>query len=142
MRFWDSSAIVPLVMPETRSAALVDLVRADPVMVLWWATPIECQSAVFRRHRDGHVGRDQVGAFLERMRWTIHAAVEVIPTEEVRAKAARLLGVHALRAADALQLAAALVWCEEQPAGETFVSLDDRIREAARREGFTLMPDR
>jgi hypothetical protein len=39
-----------------------------------------------------------------------------------------------------LQLAAALVWCEEQPHGEAFVTLDDRLREAATREGFSVHP--
>jgi hypothetical protein len=60
--------------------------------------------------------------------------------ESVRARASRLLTAHRLRAAHALQLGAALVWCEEQPAGETFVCLDRRLRAAARREGFTLFP--
>jgi hypothetical protein len=48
--------------------------------------------------------------------------------------------MHPLRAADALQLAAALIWVEEQPHGESFVSLDPRLRDSAAREGFTLVP--
>jgi hypothetical protein len=51
------------------------------------------------------------------------------------------VGAHPLRAADALQLGAALVWCEEQSHGEVFVCLDARLREAARREGFSLAPE-
>jgi predicted nucleic acid-binding protein len=65
----------------------------------------------------------------------------VSPTDEVRRRAARLVAVHPLRAADALQLAAALLWCEEQPHNEVFVSLDGRLRDAARNEGFDVRPE-
>ena len=40
---------------------------------------------------------------------------EVLPAEAVREQAARLLRLHPLRAADALQLAAALVWADSPP---------------------------
>ena len=74
------------------------------------------------------------------MRAFVEHADSVSPTDDVRRRAARLLAGHPLRAADALQLAAALIWCEEQPHEETFVSLDERLRNAARREGFALAP--
>ena len=76
----------------------------------------------------------------ERLRALVELVDAVSPTDDVRRRAARLAGVHPLRAADALQLAAALVWCEEQPHGETVVSLDSRLREAARSEGFEILP--
>jgi uncharacterized protein len=57
----------------------------------------------------------------------------------VKARAKRLLGVHSLRAADALQLAAALTPVYDDPLGHSFVCLDARLSEA-RREGFTLFP--
>jgi len=60
--------------------------------------------------------------------------------DDVRARAQRLLAVHRLRAADSLQLAAALVWCRERPIGVGFVCLDDRLCGAAVREGFTMEP--
>lgn len=62
------------------------------------------------------------------------------PTNKLRSLAGRLLAVHPLRAADALQLAAALRWCEDEPGGKAFVCLDDRLRAAARREGFSPIP--
>jgi hypothetical protein len=71
----------------------------------------------------------------------VEAADIVAPTPRVRDRAGRVLGAHPLRAADALQLAAALVWCDDAPQGETFVCLDDRLRQAAAREGFTLSPE-
>lgn len=81
-----------------------------------------------------------MSAATERLRQLVQHADTIAPTDELRRRAARLLAFHPLRAADALQLAAALVWCEEQPSGEIFVSLDERLREAAHQEGFTLEP--
>jgi hypothetical protein len=45
-----------------------------------------------------------------------------------------------MKAADALQLAAALRWAAEQPDGHEFVSLDETLRRAAKVEGFTVLP--
>jgi predicted nucleic acid-binding protein len=80
-------------------------------------------------------------AALARLRAVVEDGDAVAPTDDVRRRAGRLVAAHPLRAADALQLAVALTWCEEQPAGERFVCLDERLRDAARREGFTLVPE-
>lgn len=138
--FWDSSAMVPLLLPEDASAALTRLLGDDGEPVIWWATPLECQSALQRRHRERPLPADQLSAAIERLRQLVQHADTIAPTDELRRRAARLLSFHPLRAADALQLAAALVWCEEQPHGEAFVTLDDRLREAAAREGFSVQP--
>lgn len=110
-------------------------------MTVWWAAPVECLSATYRRHRESPLPGPLLTAALERLWAFVEDADTVAPTDDVRRRAGRLVAAHPLRAADALQLAAALVWCEEQPAGEAFVSLDARLRAAARREGFTLVPD-
>jgi predicted nucleic acid-binding protein len=138
--FWDSSALVPVLLAEARSAVLIALLQADKEVVIWWGTPLECQSAIQRRHREAPVPAASLKDAGERMRAFVDHADSVAPTDEVRRRAARLLAGHPLRAADALQLAAALIWCEEQPHNETFVCLDDRLREAARREGFDVAP--
>jgi predicted nucleic acid-binding protein len=65
---------------------------------------------------------------------------EVSPAEELRDRAMRLLDLHPLSAADALQLAAALDWCGERTAGAGFVCLDQRLRAAATLEGFDVYP--
>lgn len=65
---------------------------------------------------------------------------EVEPSEAVREQAARVLRLHPLRAADSLQLAAAMVWCQGDPSHGEFVCLDHRLRDAARREGFVILP--
>lgn len=137
---WDSSAIVPLLVAEPRSDALTGQLAADAEPVIWWASPLECQSAIQRRHRERAFSTGELSAYGDRLRQIVHHADTIAPTDEVRRRAARLLSFHPLRAADALQLAAALVWCEEQPHGETFVSLDGRLRDAASREGFSLFP--
>lgn len=138
--FWDSSALVPLLLPEESSEAVTRVLADDSEPVIWWATPLECQSALQRRHRDNPLPADQLSAAIERLRQLVQHADTIAPTDELRRRAARLLSFHPLRAADALQLAAALVWCEEQPHGEIFVTLDDRLREAATREGFSVQP--
>ncbi len=62
------------------------------------------------------------------------------PTDEVRIRAERLLFTHRLKSADAMQLGAASLWCDDAPAGVRFVCQDVQLRTAARREGFTVIP--
>lgn len=127
-------------MPEPRSAELTARLRGDAEIVLWWASPLECQSALYRRHREAALPAAVLREALARLQALIEDIDFVAPTPRVRDRAARLLAAHPLRAADALQLAAALVWCDEAPRGDGFVSLDERLREAAQREGFVVAP--
>ena len=76
--------------------------------------------------------RDRLGALTRQ--WT-----EVTALEQARDRAIRLLNLHPLTSADALQLAAALVASEERPAGVGFVTLDDLLAEAAAKEGFAIL---
>ena len=138
--FWDSSALVSMLLDEPRSRMLVDAFDADPTPVIWWATPVECHMAVVRAVREKRVTREEATEAAERLREARAQMRELIPAEVVRTRAMRLLSTHALPSADSLQLAAALVWCEEEPSADTFVCLDQRLREAARLEGFALLP--
>ena len=138
--FWDSSALVPLLLPEARSDALTSLLIADKEVVIWWATPLEVQSAIYRRHRTAPLPSPAMRQATDRLRAFVEHSDTVAPTDELRHRAGRLVAVHPLRAADALQLAAALIWCEDQPQSETFVSLDERLRSAATNEGFAVVP--
>jgi predicted nucleic acid-binding protein len=140
MKFWDSSAIIPLCLTETASAPLIDLAKADEHIVVWWGSRVECISAMSRRRRDGTLPvsvESKARAVLLAMaaEWS-----EVQATEAVRLRAERLLMVHPLSAADALQLAASLIWAAESPQGLELVSLDQRLRDAAAKEGFTVLP--
>ena len=135
MRFWDASAIVPLVLDEPNARHVQELLERDEQMAVWWSTPVECWSALARAQRAQRIGADVVddaNRLLDALR---SAWYEVAPSEEVRMQARRLLRVHRLRAGDALQLAAALVWAGTWAEGE-FVCLDERLREAARLEGL------
>jgi predicted nucleic acid-binding protein len=138
--FWDSSAIVPLLVSEQRSESMARLLSGDSEPVIWWATPLECQSALRRRHRESPWPATQLAAATDRLRLIVQHLDTVAPTDELRSRAGRLLASHPLRAAEALQLAAALIWCEEQPHGEGFVTLDGRLADAASNEGFTIHP--
>ena len=138
--FWDSSALVSALLTDAHSNELIGAFDRDPTPAIWWTTPVECRSAVVRAAREKRVSRDDATEAMERLREARSQTREVLPVEAVRTRAIRLLAQHPLRAADALQLAAALIWCEEQSSMETFVCLDRRLREAARREGFTLLP--
>lgn len=116
------------------------LLGTDPGLALWWASSVECQSAVYRRHREGELPLGALNEARARLNALVDNADVVAPTDRVRERAGRLLATHPLRAGDALQLAAALIWSHEAPQGDAFVSLDDRLREAARREGFAIVP--
>lgn len=140
MRFWDSSALVPLLVREASSWKLWELVRQDPEMVLWWSTPVECAAALVRIEAAGHVERVALDQGKRSLQLFLASATEVHPARDVRLSAEHLLSRHPLRAADALQLAAALSWREGHPAGASFVCLDGRLRLAADLEGFRVLP--
>lgn len=65
--------------------------------------------------------------------------VEIAPSDRLRDDARRLVRVHDLRAADALQLAAALAASDDQDDPLPFVTLDERLALAAEREGFPVL---
>ena len=136
MKFWDSSAVVPLLVPEVMSGSMQRLYAGDPLMVAWWATEIECTSAIARRQRLGQLPENVAAEAFVRLKALREGWHEVEPGEELRESAKRLLRVHDLRTADALQLAAAVYVAEARPSTLEFVSLDDRLLAAARREGF------
>jgi uncharacterized protein len=135
MRFWDSSAIVPLLLDQPSSARSRALLDDDPDIVAWWGTSVECASAVARLRREGHLGASEEAAalrILERLRQDWY---EVLPGESVRAQALRVLRLHPLRSADALQLAAALEW-SGTPASGIVITFDDHLARSAELEGF------
>lgn len=138
MRFWDTSALVPLLAEEPATAAAQRL-YGEQLAVVWWATVVECGSAIARLERDGHLTGRQAASAFERLDAVRASWVEIEAGDEVRDVARRMLRVHPLRAADALQLAAAWLAAERRPASLPLVTLDDRLRAAALREGFPLV---
>ena len=132
--------MVPLLLPETRSNEMTTIIRSSATPVFWWGTPVECKSAIYRRHREEPLPRAMLETAFQRLELLLEHSDTVAATEDVRRRAGRILAVHPLRAADSLQLAAALVFCEDDPRGESFACLDDRLRDAALSEGFQLLP--
>lgn len=139
MRFWDSSAVVPLLAPEAETGVVRDAYEEDRGLVVWWATEVECVSAVAKRERVSDSG-ELTGPALERLDELRADWVEIEPGDALRRTARRLLRTHSLTAADAFQLAAALAASGDDPATLELVTLDDRLAGAARREGFRVLP--
>ncbi|MDR3422964.1 MAG: hypothetical protein P4L80_17245 [Xanthobacteraceae bacterium] len=139
MRFWDASAIVPLLVSETSSRALQALAKQDSTLLVWWGSEVECASTLARIERDGALDPRDAARVFERLRQLSGVWHEIEPSDVIRQAAIRFLRVHPLRAADALQLAAAYAAAEQRPASLDMVTLDERLAVAARKEGFVVL---
>lgn len=139
MKYWDSSALVALLVEEPQSAERRATIRRDPVIVTWWGSRIECASALNRLEREHRFEGDGFDRSMDQLGLLAASWIEIEPLEQVRKRAMRLLRLHPLRAADALQLAAALVAADEDPQQLDLVCADDRLSRAAHREGFTVL---
>ena len=141
MRFWDASAIVPLLVMEPTTETMQAIVAQDPAMLVWWATEVECASALARVEREGALEASAATAAFDRLKQLAGVWHEIDPSDAVREAAVRFLRVHPLRTPDALQLAAAFVVAERRPSSLEVVTLDDRLAAAARKEGFVLVEE-
>jgi predicted nucleic acid-binding protein len=138
VKYWDSSAIVPALGAQADGEERAALLKQDRDVTTWWGTRVECSAAVYRLRREEMIDERGLTQMLRRFESFFETCVEIEATEEVKARAIRLLRAHPLRAADALQLAAALVACREEPGSLPFVSSDQRLKSAAEKEGFTV----
>ena len=138
MRIWDTSAVVPLLIREPRSARAQELFERDQEMFVWWGTPVECWSALARRRREGAITRAAEDDATKRLDILSSAWSEVSASDELRLQSRRLLRVHPLRAGDALQLAAALIAAGAAADGE-LVTADARLAEIAGLEGLDVI---
>ena len=139
MKFWDASAIVPLLVVEPQTRQLLSIAAKDSAMLVWWGSEVECNSALARRERDGALNARAMTLALRRLQQLTDAWHEIDPSDAIREAAIRFLRVRPLRAADALQLAAAFLAAERRPPSLEMVTLDDRLANAARREGFAMI---
>jgi len=133
--FWDTSALVPLCVRQRSTHHAIGLYKSYEVVV-WWATPVEIASALARllRMKQLEPG-DWSGA--RKLAKSLADSWSVIqPSDSLRRRAADLVDDYDLRAADSLQLAAALEWCEGEPRDCVFLTLDQKLREAALLSGF------
>ena len=141
MKFWDASAIVPLLVHERETERMQALAARDPEMIAWWGSLVECASALARLERDGALDASGAALAFERLKQLADSWHEIEPSEVLRESAIRFLRVHPLRAAVALQLAAAFVGAERRPPSLELITLDERLAEAARKEGFVLVEE-
>jgi len=133
--FWDASALVPLCVRQGITPRVIALYKSHEVVV-WWATPVEIASAIARLARmrqldSGDYAKSRKLAKSLADSWSV-----IQPSDALRTKAAQLVDRYDLRAADSLQLAAALEWCEDAPQGRVFLTADRKLREAALLSGF------
>ena len=140
MKFWDSSAILPLIVQESSSGLLRKLHKADTTMLVWWATLSEVTSALSRLTREEKMGSRELEYSLSRLKILRESWSEIQPTEDILITSQRLLLTHGLRAADSLQLAAIIVACSHRPSIVDFVCLDKRLIQAAKKEGCIVLP--
>ena len=139
MNFWDSSAIVALIADEPAGPQARQTLEADPRMAVWWGTPVECVAAIARQERTGVAPAERVAERLRRLEDLARDWHEVQPDRRLRSLARRMVRVHPLKAADALQLAAAVVVAEQEPAKIGFVSFDVQLNKAAALEGLAVL---
>lgn len=140
MRYWDASALVPLIVDEHRTGEARAELAEDTAVVTWWGTRIECTSAIARLERAGSLTARQATQAIALLGTLAAGWHEILPADSVRETACRLLRVHPLRAADAVQLAAASVMAGGRPSRAAFLAYDERLRDAAGREGFLVGP--
>ena len=136
--YWDASAVVALCTPDVGTVSARRLARVYS-MVTWWATPVEVQSALARHIREQSVPEETLDIANQHLRILRAGWREIEPSEQVRDIAESLPGPYEVRAGDALQLAAALVWCKRRPKNRPFVCFDRRLVEAASRLGFDVL---
>ena len=139
MIFWDASAIVPLLVTEPMTRRMQTLAGRDPDMLVWWGTDVECISALARLERSAALDGKAIALASTRLQRLADGWHEIEPNAVVRESAMRFLRVHPLRAAGALQLAAAFTAAERRPAALQLITLDERLADAARKEGFALV---
>ncbi len=140
MKFWDASAVVPLIVQEEKTEYCIKQFRDDEDAIVWTLSKIEVFSALCRRFRDNSLTEEAFELSKTRMNDFFDMVFEVVSIPKVKQRALRLLQVHPLKAADALQLASVLVATEEDPSRLPIICFDERLGHAARREGFTVNP--
>jgi len=137
--FWDTSAIVPLCCFQPQTARATRTARIYSRQVTWWATAVEAVSSIHRLYREEVLAAEGRKQALTRLGYLRRRWSEIQPSDEVRETAERLLAVHKVRAADALQLSAALLWCSRRTRNRHFIGGDGELARAAEAEGFTVI---
>jgi predicted nucleic acid-binding protein len=137
--FWDSSALAPLCVSEPTSLTSAELAKSYEPYFVSWTTPVEIRSAISRLRSQRKITEADSDCAVDCLDRLKSSWREVRPSVAVRDMAETLPGAYGLKAADSLQLAAALIWCREQPRNRPFICYDLKLAEAARQAGFTVV---
>ena len=140
MRFWDASALVPLFVNQQTSERMSELRAQNNMVVAWSLSELEFHSAIRRLRREGQLSDADTRKVFKQFEafWNEVRTIDLIDAVKLRAR--RILALHSLRASDAVQLGAALVAAEDDARRIEFVCLDGRLADAARHEGFRILP--
>ncbi len=139
MRYWDASALVPLLVAEADSDLVRNWLSEDDHIVTWVWTRTEITGAIERRTREGLISRPQRREVLDRLTVLADGWDEVTEVLAIRTRADALLARYPLRAADAGQLGAALLVREQLAGPLTFACRDQRLLSAADLEGLRIL---
>jgi hypothetical protein len=107
-------------------------------VVVWWTARVEVRSTLERLRKDAVITPRAYDASKNRLEALLASWREIQPTDPLRELACIQLERFRIRAADALHLSAALIWCSQKPRGRLFVCNDARLADAARQAGFTV----
>jgi hypothetical protein len=135
--FWDTSALLPLCVRQKQTSQANALYTRYGLGV-WWGTPVEIMSGLTRMKRSKEIDHHQFLAGSQTAQYLADAWESVNPSKKLAAHACTLLELYPLRAADALQLAAALDYFDQTPRGHVFITGDQRLADAARQSGLTV----
>ena len=143
--FVDSSALVKRYVQERGTSFVRRLTRRSPSTVIYIAhiTLVEVTSAIARRRKARTLTAAKASSILHRFRQHLAGRYTIIElTPAIFSEAMRLANTHALRAYDAVQLAAALeINQKEHNAGfapMALISVDHALNDAATAEGLTV----
>lgn len=137
--FWDTSAIIPLYCNQVISSGSRAVRQRYSTLAVWWGTHVEVHSALNRLSREGIQSELQTkSAFAKWARLRSSARI-INPDDNILRIAASLTADNGIRALDAFQLSAALVWCRELPRNRPIICADKRLGEAAGQVGFDVV---
>jgi len=131
--------LIGLFVKQGSSPKARNLATKDPAITAWWGTKVECASALARLEREGILVASEAELAFSRIQEISEQWIEVPASSRLREIAIRMLRVHVLRAADAMQLAAAFTAAENNPSTLEFVCFDKRLASAAAKEGFRVL---
>lgn len=137
--FWDTSAVVPLCVMQAATPSARRIHRDVSIKTIWWGTAVEIRSSFARLRRTGELEDKDFEIAVNKWLAISKRGRKIPPSQRVLDLAATMPDRHALRALDAFQLAAALIWCGERPRNRPFICADKRLGDVARDAGFDVV---